>query len=282
MNTRVAMLLVGGAVACGNNAGCEGGHREQPQVSVPQPQAAPDPDAQLSAAETPSPAAARGDVNAAGRGYPVKWSSASALALNAASEAQARYLLEEPDLFGELEGDGTKVRPTNCAQWAELHAKKYVPASGLEETPDSGAKLRCSTLKLIETAKPAERSYVRDLSWDRNMLSILPVSIATAVHEDDESAIAAASAAGKSIKQFDPKAQIKPSTDKETLEIIEGDKQTMIVLYPMAWGDFNGDGTDDMAMTVVNGATHGTLAYSRLLTVTRKSRSETLQVIGAR
>jgi hypothetical protein len=50
----------------------------------------------------------------------------------------------------------------------------------------------------------------------------------------------------------------------------------MIVIYPMAWSDF--DGTDDMAMTVVNGATHGTLAYSRLLTITPACGSNTVSL----
>jgi hypothetical protein len=35
--------------------------------------------------------------------------------------------------------------------------------------------------------------------------------------------------------------------------LVQGNKQTMVLLYPMAWGDFDGDGTDDMAMIAVNG-----------------------------
>jgi hypothetical protein len=167
-------------------------------------------------------------------------------------------------------------------QWAELHSKNFRPTSGVEETPDSGARLRCETLKLIETAKAAEQSYVRDLSWDRDMLSILPLEIATSVHDDDTRAIDAARAAGKSFKDFDPKARAKARTNKETLEIVQGDKQMMILMYPMAWGDFNGDGIDDMAMTTVNGAVHGTLSYSRLLTVTRNGVGEPLRVIDSR
>jgi hypothetical protein len=273
MITQVSLLVVCATIlACGKNSVREAGYPKPAQA----PLASPEPTLQPSAAAAPLP------PSAAHGSYPVKWSSASALELNSPSDARARYVLDEPDLFGELEGEGRQLRPTNCVQWAELHSKNYEPASGVEETPDSGAKLRCSTLKLIETARPAERSYVRDLSWDSNMLAILPVEIATSVQGDDARAIEAASAAGMSFKQFDPKARVKGSTDKETLEILQGDRQMMIVMYPMAWGDFDFDGTDDMAMTVVNGATHGTLAYSRLLTVTRSSSREKLHVIGSR
>ena len=274
MSVRSSMSAVCAiALACGG----------QPAREASQPTAAPAAAAEPAPSSppplpTPPPVA----PISAQANFPVKWSSASALELKSASDAHARYLQDEPDTFGELEGEGTKVRPTNCVQWSELHAKAYAPTNGVEETPDSGAKLRCATLALIERARPAERSYVRDLSWDRNMLPILPVDIATSVHDDDERAIAAARGAGKSFKQFDPKARAKPTTDKETLEIIEGDKTTMVLMYPMVWGDFDADGTDDMAMAVVNGATQGTLAYSRLLTVTRTSAIEMLRVIESR
>ena len=56
----------------------------------------------------------------------------------------------------------------------------------------------------------------------------------------------------------------------------------MVLMYPMAWGDFNADGMDDMALAVTNGATQGSLAYMRLLTVTRNGPSETLRVIETR
>jgi hypothetical protein len=278
---RIAILILGTmALSCNDQSARESQQPKQSHEGSLQPKAASEtaPSAAApAAASTPTSPASVGDGK-----YPVKWSNASALELKSATDARARYLHAEPEMFGELEGEGSKVRPGNCAQWAEFHAEGFEPSSGVEETPDSGAKLRCSTLKLIETGKSAQRSHVRALGWDRTMLSILPVEVATAVHSDDEQAIAAARNAGKSLLQFDPKARVKPNPDQETLEVTAGDRQTMIVMYPMAWGDFDSDGTDDMAMAVINGATRGSLAYTRLLIVTRHSPNAPLVVIEAR
>lgn len=272
MIARLSLLLVSVAtLTCGGKATRDEAPPSEPARLAPQPAPGPAPHSPSEPGPAPAPAVK----------YPVRSSRASALEIDTPGEARTRYALEEPDLFGELEGEGKQLRPANCVQWEDLHSRNYQPSSGVEETPDTGARLRCSTLKLIASAKPAERSYVREFSWNDDLLSLLPSDIATSLRKEDAQALDAARAAGTSFKAFDPKARIKPSTDKELLEIVEGNKQTMILMYPMAWGDFDGDGTDDMAMTVINGATRGRLTYSRLLVVTRSSANERLRVIAS-
>jgi hypothetical protein len=203
------------------------------------------------------------------------------LGVGSPAEAHARYTLDEPDAFGELKGEGKSIRPTNCAQWAKLHGQKYEAASAVEAEIDTRARLRCTTLKLLQDAKAAERSYVRDVSWNGEMLAILPPEVATSLDDQDTHAIERARGAGKTFKEFDPEARLEPSSDKQQLEIIQGKKETRIRVYPMAWGDFDGDGTDDIALGVVNSASQPAQSYTRLLVVTRDNAAEKLRVIGS-
>ncbi|MDB4987879.1 MAG: hypothetical protein JWN04_3057 [Myxococcaceae bacterium] len=275
----ISLWVCTAAMACQREQapGAHQGARAVPRANTP---------AEQPAASVPSdrPPGAASDAAvlapAATGNYPVKWWSG--LDLPSAAQASARYTANEPELFGELEHAGSRAQPASCKQWAELHAQQYEAVDGLAEQTDRGAKLRCATLQLIEHAKPARISYVRDLRWDHSLLGLLPAAIATVVNEEGQRIVEAASAAGKSFKQLQPKAQLRPSTDQDTLEIVEAGKQMMIVLYPQAWGDFDGDGLDDVAVTVVNGAVHGTLSYSRLLTFTRSGPREPLQLTASR
>ena len=120
---------------------------------------------------------------------------------------------------------------------------------------------------------------MRDLPWNRKLLALIPAAVATALSQDDERAVNAATTDGKTLAQFDPMARSKPASEESTLEIIDGDRQTLRVIHAEAWGDFNDDGTDGLLVSVVNGATRGTLAYVRLMTLTRFSQTEPLRVI---
>jgi hypothetical protein len=211
--------------------------------------------------------------------YLVKWWDG--LELPSLADAPARYSRLEPDSFGELELAGERARPASCVEWSELHSKGFGPINTVEGQADDGAKIRCGTLKLLQSAKPATQSYVRDVPWNRKLLSLLPAAVATSLSQDDERAVHAATTGGKTFAQFDSKARPKPGSEAATLEIIEGDRQTMIVIHAEAWGDFNDDGTDDVLVSVVNGATQGTLAYVRLMTLTRFSQTESLSAIGS-
>jgi hypothetical protein len=209
--------------------------------------------------------------------YPVKWWDG--LELPSLADAPARYSRREPDSFGELELAGSRARPASCVEWRGLHSKGFEAVNTVEGQSDDGAEIRCVTLALLQSAKPATQSYVRELPWNRKLLRLIPAAVATAISQDDERAVNAATADAKTLAQFDPKARPKPGREESTLEITEGDRQTMIVIHAEAWGDFNDDGTDDLLVSVVNGATRGTLAYVRLMTLTRFNQTEPLRVI---
>lgn len=56
----------------------------------------------------------------------------------------------------------------------------------------------------------------------------------------------------------------------------------MILVHAEAWGDLNDDGVDDIALSVVNGATRGTYNYVRLLTLSRGTSGATLTPVAVK
>jgi hypothetical protein len=231
---------------------------------------------------TVSPAAAEGQQaqppNAAPdvATYPVHWWAG--LELKSLPEASTLYAATHPDDFGDLQRGDTTKHPDNCNEWKQLHADGFDPTTTIEMQADGGAKVRCTTLQMLQRAQPAKVSYVRDLAWDSSLLSVLPAALATSFDDDQERALTEATAKGQSLAQFDPRAKLKPWGEEHAVQVAEGDGETMIVVHAQAWGDFNDDGFDDVSVSVVNAATHGTLSYVRLLTLSRKSSGALLTV----
>jgi hypothetical protein len=233
---------------------------------VPAPGSQP---AVKAAATSPMPAAGSGAL-------PVRWSEQ--LKLGALTEIDARLQAPGTTIFGELQSGETLVVPKSCAEWSTLHAQGYEPSTTLEEAPDSAAKRECGTLALLRGAKPAVRSYVRTLRFDKSLLAVLPAACATAQSREQEEGLAEATKKGASLAAFDPKARVKKSEFPGVLEIVEGGKQSSISLEPMAWADFNGDGTEEVLVVLTNQMQHGSASETRLLGLTRDSESEVLRV----
>jgi hypothetical protein len=263
MMRRALAIALLGAVLCGCPGRDHGEETRPRETTAPRP--APD------SSERPTAAAAESEK------YPVQWWEG--LQLKSLNGAASLYTSGAGQDFGELKLDGERARPTNCTQWAELHSKRYEPVNTPEEQADNGAKVRCLTLALMQRAQAARTSHIRSLAWDGSMLRVLPASVATVLNRDSVRARDEATAAGKSLSEFVHSARAKPSSEKETLEINEGD--TLIVVHAEAWGDFNGDGVDDVALSVVNGTVQGTYASVRLLVLTRTSADGLLKVVEA-
>lgn len=198
------------------------------------------------------------------------------------ADAGKLYAATNSEEFGDVRRGEVTKRPSNCIEWTALHADGYEPTTTIEAQADSGAKLRCMTLLLLQRAQPAKVSYVRDLVWDRSLLSVLPAGVATAFNKEREQALTAATSKGQTLAQFDAKAKVKPSREEHTVEIVEGDGQTMIVVHAEVWGDLNDDGVDDVAVSVVNGATQGTYSYVRMLTLSRDASGAMLKPVAAK
>ena len=211
-------------------------------------------------------------------GYPVKWSDQLGLAALVDIEKQLRNV--DATAFGELELGGKRILPRSCVEWSRLHAAGYAPSTAVEVQPDGGARRRCETLTLLSQAKPARQSFTRKLIFDKSILAILPADLATRGSPDHDRDIALATENKRSLADFDPKAKVKRSVLPGVLEITEGGRQSSIAVEPMAWADFDGDGTDDVVVSVVNSMAHGSISNTRVIALTRSSNGEVLRLLA--
>jgi hypothetical protein len=213
--------------------------------------------------------------------YAVKWSPT--LGLQALDQVDARLAAPDRLGFGELERGDEQVLPTSCAQWASLHAAGYVPSTTLEEQPDGSALLRCGTLRALKSAKPARVSFVRELPPPGpQLLRVLPVAVATAESDEREARVQALGQQQAPLGALDPKAKMEKLEPPALGRVREGGGQSQVDLEPLAWADFDGDGVEDVAMSVRNTMTRGSYSTARLLFLTRSDANAVLRVVDVR
>jgi len=256
----------------------------RPESQRPGPTAAP-PAAAPPAAASPaarSPAAASPVVAPPTEAlpYPVKWSND--LNLTSLADVPAALTRQDPTGFGELVLGAKQVLPTHCKQWAELHQAGYEPSTELEVQADGGAAFQCDVLRLLERARPARLSFVRELpKKGPDLLRILPAVFATAESPERAKRLAPLTQQGASLAAFDPKAKTIASPVPEVTRVSESQGQSLVDIQPKAWGDFNGDGVDDVLMAVRNSMTEGSISTARVLLLTRAAPTEVLRVLEA-
>lgn len=246
--------------------------------STPQPREAPTaPAADAATAVVNAPAAFAVATAAKVGRYPVKWSAR----LELPSLDSVPQLLRTPSPldFGDLELAGEVTHPALCSEWAELHARGFTAPSTMEEKSDDSAKERCEALVRLQHARPAQVSHVRNLPWDRRLLALLPPDIASHLDPEVRQRAGEAAAAGWTYKRFDPKAKAKRARDAESLEITEGNGNWSIFVYPLVWGDLNGDTIDDILLSIMSADRNGPMTSVRLLLATRTSADEPLRTI---
>jgi hypothetical protein len=210
--------------------------------------------------------------------FPVVWSDA--LALQSLADVEARLAREEPSGFCELEKGDERVVASTCNRWLTLRAQGYEPSSVLEETGDAAALVLCGTLKRLQSASPAKRSFVRELKFDASVLPMLPAALASQFSKAREGEIEAAEKSQRSLRDVDQNARSKGPSEPHSLLIAEGDRTSTILVRAQAWGDFNGDGTDDVLVSVLNAMNEGTVRRTRLLLLSRGTKDDVLRVVS--
>ena len=180
--------------------------------------------------------------------------------------------------FGTLARGGESAMPKTCREWAALHAGGYEPKNTLEAQADGGAKIRCGTLSWLEHATPARASYLDGVRWDGSALAVLPAGLATAVSPEERARATRATAAHQSLKDFEPKARAKKSSDGDGIEVREGAGSTILV-DEQARADVDGDGVEDLVLAVTNAEDQGSYFEIRLVLLTRRGPSGPLQLV---
>lgn len=132
-------------------------------------------------------------------------------------------------------------------------------------------------ISFLETARPSKASYVHDLPMDRRLLKILPIKLGPQISHEEEEEAQKAIAEGKTWPVFYPKTRILEHTKTMIhFQVAWFD----VWLRVRAYGDYNGDGLEDVLLYVSHEATEGTLGYSFSAVLTRAGTNQVLQMIS--
>lgn len=199
------------------------------------------------------------------------------LEVHSAAEAAAKLDAEDPLGFGELVHESTTVTPKTCSERDRLKARGFEPSNTLETQTDSGAEVRCKALRLLARAQPARIRFVPS-ALEASVISVLPAAVASATSNDRLAQRDAAARLGQSLQQFEPRA--RGQTDPAGMLVIrETGFGTSVNLELQARGDFDADGAEDLAVSVLNSADHGSWTEMRLMVLTRAAPAGLLTVV---
>jgi hypothetical protein len=187
--------------------------------------------------------------------YPLRWAPELKLSSLAAIDSACQAEQRELPALRRLE---QTRKPASCSEWIELHTAGYLPATEADDAPDRAALLRCGALRLLRRARPAAKSYVRNLTWGHALLSQLPADLSNAHFHPELGAMREDAATPDTLSERDPGA--RGSGSGESLSIVESaeawppliTRRTTTQITPVAWGDFNADGFDDVLIEVSN------------------------------
>lgn len=221
---------------------------------------------------------------------PVWWSPS----LQLASLKDIPQKLQEPVDMGsnppgiELRNaEQQTVRVFTCSQYLETIGHGFFASTSYDEAVEGAFVDRCYLLRDLQHIKPAMRSYVRR-KWSPHALSELPPLFLVGDSSLWEK-IEKARATGASWQSFEPALRVRKYSDDPFIlcaddggEDAKAKRATDVCLQILARGDFNGDGVEDLAVSVSVHPRDGTLYanFYCILTRDRKDKRMRLLTVG--
>jgi hypothetical protein len=132
-------------------------------------------------------------------------------------------------------------------------------------------------IPFLEKAVPATNSFVRSLRPSKELVRLLPLTLAPLLDEESND-VADAIKHHKSWLEFYPQTRITEQTDTE-MSLRMGRYEMSVTI--LAYGDFNHDGFDDMLVCYSHRVTDGTFYYSGLAVLTRTNATDCLHTLPA-
>jgi hypothetical protein len=125
-----------------------------------------------------------------------------------------------------------------------------------EQDIESFFKDECDVMWLVLAAKPSRVSYVRGFKLDESALDLLPPTLSFNLFAEQEEAADQAEHSGLSWKKYNPEMKL---VGKKFNEItVDEDPSSRVILQIKAFGDFNGDGVEDVLLFRTSYLTQGT------------------------
>ncbi len=218
-------------------------------------------------------------VFAVNRPAPI-WIS-SRLAVASVAEAKAALAAAFPDAFDAhvKRGDShANIVIANCRDYVRLVDSIVGAASDQEFRVLRATGARCVALDALQTARPAERSFVAGFGLDQSALRFLPARLALTVSPDDEARLIKAEARQTSLKDFQRDVRIRSSS--RNAAVLTANYWTADLTID-ARGDFDGDGIEDLLITRRASLNRGSLTTADVFILTRTRLGVPLRVLRA-
>jgi hypothetical protein len=150
-------------------------------------------------------------------------------------------------------------------------------ANTYERSTESFFKDQCDVLLLVLKAKPSRASYVTDFKLDEDALDLLPLSLSSILSNDEERAADKTERRGLSWKKFKP--GLKLVKKGANWMAVEEPGEARISLEIKAFGDFNGDGIEDVLLFKSTSAINATFRYYEPVILTRTADGRLLKAL---
>jgi hypothetical protein len=210
--------------------------------------------------------------------HPVRWTTAVGPPSRQALQAKLKRPVKRPrgqEIYEHTESQG-EIR--TCADYARAKKNGWSDsANTYERSTESFFKDQCDVLLLVLTAKPSRISYVTDFKFDETALDMLPPSLSWILSGDEEAAAGKAERRGLSWRKFKPGVKVLKK-DADWISV-EEPGSARISLELKAFGDFNGDGIEDVLLFKSTSAINATYRYYEPVILTRTADGRLLKVL---
>lgn len=201
--------------------------------------------------------------------HPVSWTRAVGPRPRQALEAKFKGPVELPR--GQQIAEHKREIRT-CVGYARAKKRGWEARNGRELATASFFKDQCYTAALVLAAKPSRVSYVNNFKLDESALDLLPPSMTFAPIGEVEDAADQAERQGLSWKKFRPHLKIREKSVNGITVLEPGEnprEDVLINLEIKGFGDFNGDGIEDVLLFKEGHPVEGTFYSYHLVILTR-------------
>jgi hypothetical protein len=166
--------------------------------------------------------------------HPVRWNRAVGPPSRQALRAK---LLKPP---------ASEPRPDEIQSCADYLRALKEGRDGAQSADESFVAAECDPILLVLAAEPSRVSYVQGFKLDESALGLLPASVSFIADEDKDKV----ERKGLSWKRYHPKMKLLRKAFNEIT--VAEDDENGVNLRIMAFGDFNGDGVEDVLLSKEN------------------------------
>ena len=215
--------------------------------------------------------------------YPIWWSPALELeSLDKIDERLRRRLWPGDEyglpMFRIVAGKEIRIEVENCVSLERRLAEGYEGVGNNNHKLSVYHTAWCGAVRMLQDAKPAKVSYLRNFVMDADSVDYLPAFLNLFGSCHWMCLRYQANEEGAPLSRFEPEFDIEVVSP----DIIKGrsDYSTLSVEI-VARADFSGDELDDLLVIAGAGATEGTGGTTRLFLLGRQSSDGILRVLAA-